>query len=276
MRIPKVSALIPFIITALFLGVLYYIVSNKDVKISDEVVEDSKPFVLVDKSLITEKIYNEPTKYTTFDLSYPQFKNAPASFNKKIEDMVMNAMKDHAEISEQDWKARYATKYEGDNIGEFPTEDSRLSLFTNFRVVQANDKYISVLMSMGGYSGGAHGYRNMVSFNYDLSSDKEVKLSDLFPNDKNYLKKISEFSRQDLIKQFIAVESETGLIDFKKKEDKDAFMASISDMLNAGTEPIAENFNVFTFTSEVVELYFTEYQVAPYVMGSFSVSIPRK
>jgi len=188
----------------------------------------------------------------------------------------MNAMKEHTTTSEEDWKARYATRYEDDDITEFPAENSKLYLNMNFRVVQANDKYISVLMIIGGYSGGAHGYRNMVSFNYDLSSGKEVKLSDLFPNDKNYLKKISLFSRQDLIKQFIAVESESGAVDLKTQEDKDAFVESMGGMLNMGTEPLAENFAVFTFTPEFVELHFTEYQVAPYVMGSFSVSMPRK
>jgi hypothetical protein len=50
-------------------------------------------------------------------------------------------------------------------------------------------------------------------------------------------------------------------------------------MLNDGTTPVKGNFSLFTIPSDTeLTFYFTQYQVAPYVFGSFdlNVEIPLK
>jgi hypothetical protein len=39
-------------------------------------------------------------------------------------------------------------------------------------------------------------------------------------------------------------------------------------MLYSGTDPKDENFSVFTFDDKKINIYFAEYQVGPYVIGT--------
>jgi hypothetical protein len=45
-------------------------------------------------------------------------------------------------------------------------------------------------------------------------------------------------------------------------------------MIDAGTAPTLENYQVFTFTNDMLTIYFGEYQVAPYVYGPQKVEFP--
>lgn len=272
MKIPKVSLLIPILILAISSGVIYTLVNNNSKTVDNTVpviAEDVKPFLLVDMSLVEDKIYKEPTQYATFDISYPQFKDASDEFNKTIENMVTDAIHNHTIDSEESWKARYNNRAPGDSIKEFPFMDDKFQFGMSWKATQINKDFISVLITFYGYTGGAHGYQNMISFNYNVDSNKQMKLSDLFPNDPSYLKKVSEFSKKDLNTQF------RKLLSIKTKEDEEQSLTPILYMLNDGTKPLEENFSVFTFTPEDINIYFTQYQVAPYAMGDFTVKMPR-
>jgi hypothetical protein len=76
-----------------------------------------------------------------------------------------------------------------DTAEKFPLEIS-------YEIAQANSEFVSALVRYGGYQGGAHGYENTVSFNYDVVNQKIMSLSDLFPEDANYLETLSSFSKQ--------------------------------------------------------------------------------
>lgn len=235
-----------------------------------ETKEEKKKPSLVDQSQIEEKFYNILTEYTMFDVSYPQFKNAPAEFNKKIEDLATEGIEGYTKDSEANWKARYKTRAKGEDIKEFPIDEEKFSFAISYIPIQVNANYISVLVDLVGYTGGAHGYKNSISFNYDITNKKEMKLADLFPDDSNYLKTISELARADLKEQIY------NRLGAETEKEKTELAGGIMDMLLLGTEPNQENFNIFTFTPEEVTFYFTEYQVASYAMGEFKVSMPRK
>ncbi|MEK7569452.1 MAG: DUF3298 and DUF4163 domain-containing protein [Patescibacteria group bacterium] len=202
--------------------------------------------VLVDTTLSETKTFNAPTAFATFDVAYPTFKNASVEFNQKIEDLVMSAVAEHKKIAEDTWRAQAET-------GGTPEE--KFQFYASWTPVQVNDNYISVLLREGGYTGGAHGYEMLTSFNFDVMGEKEIVLSDLFPGDPNYLKAISEFARKELRRQL--------------KENLN------EDMLLPGTEPRDENFSVFSFTPGSLTFYFQQYQVAPYAAGQSKVTMPR-
>ena len=196
--------------------------------------------LLVNPALSESRTYKEPTASATFDVVYPQFKDASLGFNQKIENLVMEGIENHKKDAEESWRQGR----------------EKFQFYTTWAPVQVNKNYISFLLRLGGYVGGAHGYENLASFNYDVTAEKEIALSDLFPEDPDYLKTISEFVRRDLRRQLGNNANE--------------------DILLAGTEPNAENFSVFTLLPGSVTFYFVEYQVAPYAAGSSKVVMPRE
>jgi hypothetical protein len=269
----KISPLLSAAIVLVVVAGIYLIVRGDRTKTPDESTGEEGNVVsqpLVDKSLVEEKSYKTSETYTTFDITYPQFKNADASFNKNIANLVTEAVASHRKDSEDNWKARYATRSTTDKITEFPSEGEKFSLAVAWNVDQVNDKYISFLLVTEGFSGGAHGYRALTSFNYDVVHKKAVILKDLFPGDASYLKTVSDFARKDLEAQF------RKNLNIKTADDEKNFKGSILPMMREGTEPSVDNFSVFTFTPSDVSIYFTEYQVAPYAMGESTVVIPRK
>ncbi len=273
MKTPALSTTTSVLVLAVFVGAVYYFGKpSTDAPIVEEpnkVVEEVPvPEEMVDNSLVTKKTYKEPSSYITFDISYPQFSNASATFNVKIEELVLNEAGLQRGYAEDNWKARYETS--DGSISQLPKADEKFTISSTYELVQANSNFISALLSVEGYSGGAHGYQNLYSFNYDVKAGKEVVLKDLFPNDSNYLKTISDFSRKELEAQL------RKKLELKNKADENDFKESILPTMRIGTEPSLENFKVFTFTPSAVTIYFVEYQIGPYSVGESTVVIPRK
>ena len=222
------------------------------------------------------KTLNPDDPYVKFELKYPYFKNADNDFNSKIETFVKSQIPDFIKLSEENWMARYDTQSEGENFPKVPQKDEdKFYLFSDFTVIQSNSTYISFVMKYGGFSGGAHGYENNVSFNYDVKNKKDILLKDLFPNDPKYLENLSVLSRDILKKK-----------DFAKVSDEDRknsseegirqYLDSILSSIDTGTEPNIENFSVFTFTEDKIKIYFGQYQVGPYAIGMPEIEIDRK
>lgn len=212
----------------------------------------------------------ETLSYTSYDIRYPQFNNVDPEFNKKIADVVATGKDEFTEFAVDNWKAYRETSFEDGDPGEFPSEP--YPFYVKWEPARIDDSYISFVMRIGGYNGGAHGYENIVSFNYDVIGQKEVTLADLFPDDTEYLKTVSDFSRTELLRQFGALFDPANA---EEGESVESVMQSLTSMLDAGTEPTPENFSVFTFTDTDITLYFSQYQVAPYVYGEQQVTMPR-
>jgi hypothetical protein len=184
--------------------------------------------------------------------SYPQFDQADTDFNKKIADTVTKGISDFKISANEDYKARVVTG--GDEFKKQFEQGDFYTYKVSTDLIQSNDNYISVLIRVEGYSGGAHGYHVASSYNYDVKNHKELSLTDFMT-----LKKASDESRKQLKEKF-------------SKEENSVPEEFYID----GTDPSKpENFTVFTFLPKTVTLYFNEYQVAPYVFGEQRVEISR-
>lgn len=202
----------------------------------------------------------EDTPYSRLRGEYPQFPVASDAFNGAIREFVREKAVAHASEAESNWKARVATSLPGDATPEFPPEGQTLDFSVRWSPEQVNDRYISFVMRYGGYTGGAHGYEEVRTFNYDIAARREMTLRDLFPNDPNYLTTIAEFSR---------VKLRDRLIESGGTELADAS----SGMLEEGTQPTEENFKNFVFTDNQIIFFFGQYQVAPYAAGEQTVTM---
>jgi hypothetical protein len=273
MKAFKFAPVIYFLITlAIMVGGYLLIRGNAkpETSIKETTKQVATPPVIIDKSLVKEIIYETPDNYTNFKVIYPEFKNTPDTFNQIIADLVNTSIDEHKKDAGGNWQARYETQSKGENIPQYPKEDDKFYFNVSWKPTQENNNYISFLLTISAYSGGAHGYEMLTSFNYDVKNEREIKLADLFPNDANYLKTISDLTRKDLTAQF------KKRLNIKTKADEANFKDSVLPMMMDGTSPKEDNFSVFTFTSDKVIIYFNQYQVAPYSMGQSMVILPRK
>lgn len=247
---------------------------REEIKIDDSQLTTQVEGLIVSDSFET-KVLNEDNAYVIFDVKYPYFKNADKDFNSQIENLIKSQMDDHKVASQENWQARFDTQVKGDNIAKVPTvAEDKFSFFSEFTVVQSNSSYISFVLKYGGFSGGAHGYENIVTYNYDVKKQKNIELKDLFINNPQYLNYLSTKSREFLKSEFATVSEED-----KKNSSEVAlkeYIDNIVSMIESGTEPKDENFSIFTFAGDKVKIYFAQYQVGPYVIGSPEVEINLK
>lgn len=232
--------------------------------------ESQKEFQLIDMSLVEEKTLTAKTKYGTVTGVYPYFRNAVPSFNDHIKNSITIAQAEFENSAKENWQSRMDTAMPGEKISQFPDEGD-FAFMTKVNYVQVNENYISFTIIVAGYSGGAHGYESIISFNYDVKNSKELTMADIFPNDPNYLKTVAQYSRKDLRDQFL---NKIKRADFENDGDYKMTLDGIDSMLIPGTEPTVENFSVFTIEPGFINIYFTQYQVAAYVYGSQMVKMP--
>lgn len=246
----------------------------------EEIKIDSIPYVenieeLIVANSFETKILTPSDDFVKIDIKYPFFMKANKDFNLKIEDFIKEQMVNHTIISRENWKARFDTQVEGDNIGISPKNDEeKFTFYSDFKIIQSNGTYISFVLKYGGFSGGAHGYENNTSFNYDIKNNKIIELKDLFVNNPDYLNYISTESRNILKKEFAQVSEED-----KENSSEVAikeYIDNIVSSIDIGTEPKDENFSTFTFVGNKITIYFGQYQVGPYSIGSPEVQIDIK
>lgn len=182
--------------------------------------------------------------------SYPQFAQADASFNAKIEKTFTDEIAAFKQSANEDYKARLETG--GDEFLKQFEQGGMYFYEIKTDVVQSNDDFISVVIHYGGYTGGAHPFQNVITFNYDVKLQKELNITDFVT-----LAGASKTSRQMLMDKF-------------KKDD--IWDPSMEQMLNEGTIPTSENFQNFTFIPNQITIYFGQYQVGPYALGEQQVT----
>ncbi len=203
----------------------------------------------------------EETDLYKSNIVYPRFHGIDEKFNESIKNEAVSSWEEFKKITQENWQALKDTAFADSKVGDNPTDPFEFDL--NCDVVQESDEYISLIMRYGGYpGGGAHGYQNLKTFTYDVKNKKELKISDIFPNNPNYLEKLSQYSRKELIKNF----SE----DIQDEQS----LGYIQEMINMGTEAVEDNFKNFTISKDrILTIYFPQYQVAPYAAGEQKIEI---
>ena len=128
-----------------------------------------------------------------------------------------------------------------------------------WKVLLNTDDCVSVLLTAYQLTGGANGEERMASFTWNKLSDSLVTLEQLLPLvlEQPDLVSLSEICREELTLALSA------------GNDSD-----LQEMIHEGTEPIPENYDLFTISDKGLTIYFEKYQVAPGSAGSQAVLIP--
>lgn len=211
--------------------------------------KQSAPEEKITPTVVTQTIKQESKEpLYTIDVQYPQVEDvAPAEdINTKLKAMV--------EYITNEFKK---TVTEGSPI-VIDGEALPSGLTVRYQTDQISPEVVSVELLVSDYqSGAAHPNNYTKVFNYDIAQKKEIQLSDLFTNESNYLETLSNIAREDVAAQL----------------QKDG-MTGDEQMITDGTQPMAENFQLFTIKPNSLILIFDPYQVAPYVAGTRKVTVP--
>ncbi|HZS08437.1 MAG TPA: DUF3298 and DUF4163 domain-containing protein [Blastocatellia bacterium] len=191
-------------------------------------------------NVTAQGIKDEKLKTLSIDVVWPEFSGIAnpnaAKFNARVKGDVLKRV--------AEFRASYAKDHgKGESWGY--TEDYDVALVTN--------QLISVLLTAGPYSGGAHPGYGAESYNYDLVAGKFLTLADLFRPGSNYLQVISKHCAGDLLKR-------EGL------DDQNA--------IREGVAPKAENFQVWNLTRRGLVIVIEPYRVGPYAAGPQFVTVP--
>lgn len=133
-------------------------------------------------------------------------------------------------------------------VRECKSEGVRGAFSSSCRIFQDGEIF-SVLVMNSGFSGGAHGFVTLESFNFDRRTQKFLNVCEASGLS---VREISEISKEQL-----------------QKKLGDAFWKD-------GAGPEISNFSVFSVNGGIVTVYFQQYQVAAYAYGSPTVEFPIK
>lgn len=129
--------------------------------------------------------------------------------------------------------------------------------------IATSSKYTTFVFEEYTYTGGAHGNTHFYTFTYDDKAQR-VQLYDLVSKDK----KSQGLEYLELVSSSVRAKLYTTLIDSEY---------TTRDQIDAGTEPVAENFKSF-YTVDVGDhtelvFIFDPYTIGAYVLGSQRVQV---
>lgn len=202
----------------------------------------------------------ESDSFFYIQAEYPQFETAGKDFNQEIATLISGKINNFKEESRDNWKARLDTMPANQPVPENPEEP--FTFLASWDSAQLNNTYLSLVIKIYYFTGGAHGNEEIHAFNYDMLQNKKIEIKDFFDSAQEALKRISQISTQDIKSQ---LQSQGW------KEDD-----NLKEMVNQGTAPLFKNFQNFNFDSYNLIIYFQRYQVAPGAAGSLTVTISRQ
>lgn len=140
-------------------------------------------------------------------------------------------------------------------LAQMPTHSitSGSSFDARYVVIFQGGDLWSLKFDFSGYAdGAAHPYHYSLTLNYDLEQGKKLSIEELFPTESDFLGALSRYCIAELSKRDIG------------------FYGGFQQ----GAEPTPENYRNWNITSSGIMITFDEYQVAPYVAGPQTVTMP--
>ena len=151
---------------------------------------------------------------------------------------------------------KIVNKYMKDFKNDLPNKDIPVdmtyTLIIDFKDFYYNN-YVSFVFYIEYFTGGAHPNHDIVTINYDKTTDSFIKIENLLEKNKDILDIFSKISRKRLINNP---------------------KITVTSMMYEGTKPTKDNFKNFVFTKDGILLLFNYYQVAPYSQGEFQIIVP--
>lgn len=221
---------------------------------ADKENQEDKSAVLVSTGTIsqTDNLYD-------IKADYPQFANIGTVFNQKITDFISNKIDAFKRDADENWEARNATLLPEEYFSVNPQEP--FNFITDWKPAQVNGEYISFIITIYYFTGGAHGINEVYAFNYDVVNKKEITISDFLNSSGENFKKLSDLAIQESL---LYLKSNVGSVD-----------ESMEAWVKDGAGPEWENYKDFNFKDNAMIIYFQQYQVAAGAVGPVTITLPK-
>jgi len=135
-------------------------------------------------------------------------------------------------------------------ISEPSPLSNKMTFEINYAVIFNQNNILSLKFESESYTGGAHPSHIIFTKNYNTKDNIEIIFEQVVVNG-TILQTLSEFAT-----------------DYFKNQKLEF------DLFLEGLEPKAKNYQTFALAEDSVIFYFNEYQIAPYVAGSFELKVP--
>ena len=199
----------------------------------------------------------------TYQITYPQLSARMATLTA--------ALRAFADKAKQEFVSERTTSR--------TTQDPAFSLEVEFDIARNTADFVSVLASGSEFTGGAHGLPIQASFNWHRTDAKLVTLAELFNDPDAALRALSDETRRQLEGRLeVKLRDETASMSDKQAA---SYSKEMKSWIEKGTEPVAQNFDVFLvdgLDTQAIGLtfIFPPYQVASYADGAQQVEVPAK
>lgn len=209
----------------------------------------------VDSAFTKEEGVINKYKYS-IDLKYPSFNFGPEALMGMRG--VAGDMNTYIDTLEKSWVRDFK-----DNLNYFTYDtafnDMTSQLVTDYNTSYSLNSFVSIELSCYEFiAGTAHPNHFTTTFNYAFTDKGVLNFADLFTPDSGYLQFVSEYCRKSLIEQ-----------------QRQAGAEQVSDMIEEGTKPVAENYKNFIVNDKGITIIFNPYQAGPYATGEQRVTIPK-
>lgn len=199
-------------------------------------------------------------KWIQLDVNYPSILIVD---NNEIQDKINKQFFADAlwikESMENEAKDAYDMAIKGDY------EYRPYSLDINYKVDKNKDGILSVHSIGYYYKGGAHGTTEIIPYNLNLKTGKEIKLLDLFKDKYDYKKIINE----KILEQRTRIDEEYKKEFIKNGGKKEEYRSIFFESFKG----IDDN-TKFYITDNCIVIYYASYEIAPYAFGipTFEIS----
>ncbi|RMF78781.1 MAG: DUF3298/DUF4163 domain-containing protein [Chloroflexi bacterium] len=141
-----------------------------------------------------------------------------------------------------------------DSAVSFMIEPLPWELDMTYETYRFSDHIVSLKFEIYQYTGGAHGITYFKTFTFDLTQQRLITLDDIFMPQSNPFAIISPLAQKQV---------QANLGEY-----------AVEDWIAEGTSGNPANYENFVLTTEALVFFFPPYQVAPYVAGPQTISIP--
>jgi hypothetical protein len=206
---------------------------------------DKAPAPFAGKPESVAKSIAESTDFYTIAVVYPEFMGFPSSEAQALNEKIRAFVDDQITIFTEDATVPSASEIDKSSLS---IEHTVHTLTPNLISIEfKNSYYISGSAHPGGYT---------LVFNYLPQSGIFIELRDIFTGE--YLEVLSERAREYLDTEIKVRGNPTYDVAWFRR----------------GTDTASENFQTFVITPTSLVVFFDEYQIGPYALGSYKMEIP--
>lgn len=255
----KIRLIIVIILVALAGWLGWKIHNIKYVKYIESLTAEQKLPTEENSLSMSVSFIHQKDNFYNVQVEYPQFVNADA-FNEEISNLIAGEIEAFKKDAKDNYEARRATTPPGDQLPENPEQP--FDFIGTWKPIQLNNSYVSFVIYLYYFAGGAHGITEVHAFNYDLKKEKEITILDFLNSSQPSLEKLAELTNQEITSQLEA----SGV-------PIDSFL---QQMIESGTKPTQENYQNFNFNYDSLTIYFQQYQVAPGATGPMTATFYKR